>query len=87
MMNYVGMNPYQVVKMWENFHPSVPPEYHDNLLYAEPMAAQWAKVKVESADRAEFRAVNKRKKYAMEEMIESIAFNDEAEMMDGDSGK
>jgi hypothetical protein len=56
-------------------------------LYAEPTAAQWAKVKVERADQAEFPAANKRKKYAMVEMIESIAFDDEEEMMDGDSGK
>ncbi len=65
----------------------VPLEYHDNALYAEPTAAQWAKVKVERADQAEFPAANKRKKYAMVEMIESIAFDDEEKMMDGDSGK
>ena len=47
---------------------------------------QWAKVKVERVDRAEFWAANKRKKYATAEMIESIAFDDEAEMMDGDGG-
>ena len=86
MVNYVGMNPYKVVEMWKNYRPNVPPEYHDNVLYAEPTAAQWAKVKVERADRAEFRAANKRKKYATAEIIESIAFNDEAEMMDCDGG-
>jgi hypothetical protein len=94
MMNFVGMNPYKVVKMWKNYRPNVPPEYHDNVLYAELMTAQWAKVKVEwakvkveRADQAEFRAANKRKKYATAEMIESIAFNDEVEIMDSDGGK
>ena len=54
---------------------------------SKPTAAQWAKVKVERADQAEFRAANKRKKYATAEMIESIAFDDEAEMMGGNGGK
>ncbi len=40
MMEHVGMNPYKVVKMWKNCRPYVPPDYHDNVLYAEPMAAQ-----------------------------------------------
>ena len=53
----------------------------------EPMVAQWAKVKVERADQVEFWAAKKRKKYATAEMIERIASNDEAEMMDGDGGK
>ena len=87
MVNYVGMNPYKVVEMWKNYHPNVPPEYHDNALYVVPMVAQWAKVKVERADRAEFQAANKRKKYSKVEMIEIIAFDDEAEMMDDDGGK
>jgi hypothetical protein len=51
------------------------------------MAAQWAKVKMERAKQAEFWAANKRKKYGTAEMIESIAVDDEAEMMDGDRGK
>ncbi len=50
MMNYVGVNPYKVVEMWKNYRPNVPPEYHDYVLYAEPMAAQWAKLKVERAN-------------------------------------
>ena len=37
---------------------------------------------MEKANRAEFCAANKRKKYATAEMIESIAFNDTVEMMD-----
>ena len=72
--------------MYKNYRPNVPTEYHDNVLYAEPTAAQWAKVKVERADRAEFRAMNKRKKYATVEMLKSMAFDDEADMMDGDGG-
>ncbi len=44
-------------------------------------------MKVGKANRAEFQAANKRKKYAMAEMIESIAFNDKAEMIDSDGSK
>ncbi len=44
-------------------------------------------MKMERADRAEFWAANKRKKYATVEMIESIAFDDKAEMMDSNGGK
>ena len=86
-VNYVGINPYKVVEMWKNYCPNVPPGYHDNELYVEPTAAQWAKVKVERADQAEIQAANKREKYARAEMIESIAFNDEAEIVDDDRGK
>jgi hypothetical protein len=39
-------------------------------------------VKVEKANQAEFWAANKKKKYTTLEMIESIAFDDDAEMMD-----
>ena len=85
-VNYVGMNPYKVVEMYKNYRPNVPPEFHDNVLYAEPTAAQWAKVKVERADRAEFRATNKRKKYTTADMLEGMAFDDNAEMKDGDGG-
>ena len=77
----------EVVEKWKNYRPNVPPENHKNVLYAEPMAAQWAKVKVERADRAEFRAASKREKQATAETIESIAFDDEVEMMDDDGGK
>ncbi len=86
-MNYVGMNPFKVVEMWKIYRPNVPPEYHDNVLYAKLTAAQWAKVEVERFDRAELGAANKRNKYAKVEMIESIAIDDEAEMMDDDGGK
>ena len=74
-MNYVGMNPYKVVEMWKNYRPNVPPEFHDNILYIEPTAAQWAKVKVEKLDRSEFRAANRLKKYATKETIESMVID------------
>ena len=79
MMDYVGMNPYKVVELWKNYRDNVPPEFHENALYAEPTAAQWAKVKVEKSDRSEFRATQKAKKYAAKERVESLAF-------DGDGG-
>ncbi len=78
-MKYVGMNPYKVIKIWKNYHPNVHPEFHDNILFTEPMAAQWAKVKVERMDRSEFRAMNRLKKYATKETIETM-------MIDGDGG-
>jgi hypothetical protein len=65
--------------MWKNYRPNVPPEFHDNILYIEPTAAQWAKVKVEKLDRSEFRAANRLKKYATKESIESM-------IIDGDGG-
>ena len=76
-MHYVGMNPYKVVEMWKNYRPNVPPEFHDNILYIEPTAAQWAKVKVERLDRSEFRAANRLKKYATKETIELMIIDDD----------
>ena len=61
--------------IWKNYHPNVPPEFYDNELYIEPTAVQWAKVKVERLDRSEFRAVNRLKKYAMKESLESVVLN------------
>ncbi len=75
-MNYVGMNLYKVVEMWKNYHPDVPPVFHDNVLYIEPTAAQWAKVKVARMDQSEFMVANKLK-YAMKEMIETMIFDGE----------
>ena len=65
--------------MWNNYCPVVPPDYHGNVLYAEPAAEQWAMVKVEKSDRWGFRAVLKAKKYKAKETLELVAF-------DGDCG-
>ena len=75
----IGMNPYKVVEMWKNYRPVVPPDYHGNVLFKEPTAEQWAKVKVEKSDRSEFRAALKAKKYKAKETLELAAF-------DGDCG-
>jgi hypothetical protein len=74
-MNYVGMNAYKVIEMWKNYRPNVPPEFHGNILYIEPTAAEWAKVKVERLDRSEFWAANRLKKYATKEAIESVVID------------
>jgi hypothetical protein len=78
-LNCIGLNPYKAVEMWKNYRPVVPPDYHGNVLYKEPTAEQWAKVKVEKSDRSEFRAALKAKKYKAKETLESVAF-------DGDCG-
>jgi hypothetical protein len=57
----IGLNPYKAVEMWKNYHPVVPPEFHDNRLYAEPKIEQWSKVKIEKLDRSEFWAALKAK--------------------------
>ena len=46
-LNCIGLNPFKAVEMWKNYCPVVLLDYHDNVLYAEPMAEQRAKVKVE----------------------------------------
>ena len=74
-MTYAGMNPYKVLKMWKNYCPNVPPEFHDNILYIEPMAAEWAKVKVERVDRLEFWTANRLKMSATKETIETMLIN------------
>ena len=51
MMKHVGMNLYKVFKMWKNI---LSPDFHDNVVYAEPAVAQRSKVKVEKADQAEY---------------------------------
>ncbi len=73
-VNCIGLNPYKVVEMWKNYRPVVPPDYHGNVLYKEPMAEQWAKVKVEKSDRSEFRAALNAKKYKAKETLESSVF-------------
>ncbi len=72
----VGLNPYKIVEMYENYRPNVPIEYHSNLMYAEPSEEVWSKVKVEKTKRSEFRANLKAKKDAGKEHIESVAFGD-----------
>ena len=67
-------------KMWKNYQPNVPHEFHENELYIEPATARWAKVKVERLDLSEFRAANRLKKYATKETIESTM------IINGDDG-
>ncbi len=72
-----GLNPYKAVEMFLKYRPTVPPEYHDNEIYAEPTAEQWSKVKVEKADRSDFHRAQREKKYAAKEEIERHAFDDD----------
>jgi hypothetical protein len=77
----VGLNPYKIVEMYNNYRLNVPIEYHSDLIYAEPSEEVWLKVKVEKTERSEFGANLKVKKYAGREHIESVAFGDgEAKM-------
>jgi hypothetical protein len=77
----VGLNLYKIVKMTKNYRPNVPVEYHSDVMYAKPSEEVWSKVKVEKAERSEFRANLKAKKYAGKEQTESVAFGDgEAKM-------
>ena len=77
----VGLNPFQIVDMYENYRPNIPIEYHSDVMYAEPSEEVWSKVKVEKTERLKFRANLKAKKYAGKEQIESMAFGDgEAKM-------
>ncbi len=32
----VGLNPYKIVEMYKNYRPSVPIEYHSDVMYVEP---------------------------------------------------
>jgi hypothetical protein len=41
------LNPFKVMEMWLNFRPLVPQQYHNDPLYREPTAAEWACVKKE----------------------------------------
>ena len=75
LVKCMGLNPYKAVEMYKNYRPVVPPEFHDNRLYAEPTAEQWSKVKVEKSDRSEFRAALKAKKYAAKEAVERHSFD------------
>ena len=72
-----GLNPYKAVEMFLKYRPTVPPEYHDNEIYAEPTAEQWSKVKVEKADRSDFHRAQREKKYVAKEEIERHAFDDD----------
>ena len=65
-----------MVKMFKNYRPVVPVEFHSDELYAEPSPEVWSKVKVEKMDKSEFRANLKAKKYAGKERVESTAFDD-----------
>ena len=71
------LNPYKAVEMFLKYCLTVPPEYHDNEIYAEPTAEQWSTVKVEKADRSDLHQAQRVKKYAAEEAIERHAFNDD----------
>jgi hypothetical protein len=82
----VGLNPYKMVKMFKNYRPVVPVEFHSDELNAEPSPEDWLKVKMEKTDRTEFRANLKAKQYAGKERVESTAF-DSDEGNDGKEGK
>ena len=72
-----GMNPYKMVEMYKNYRPNVPDEFQSDVLYVEPSADVWAKVKTEKIDRSEFRAKLKATKYSKDkERIESIALDE-----------
>jgi hypothetical protein len=45
-----------MVEMWKNYHPNIPIEYQSDVLYDEPSAEVFSKVKLEKEDRSEFRA-------------------------------
>ena len=64
-----------MVEMWKNYQPNVPPEYHLDEMYAEPSPNILLKMKMETVDRSEFRAILKAKKYVEKERVESMAFN------------
>ena len=70
-----GLNPYKAVEMFLKYHPTIPPEYHDNEIYAEPTVEQWSKVKVEKADRSDFHRAQRAKKFVAEEAIERHAID------------
>ncbi len=63
----VGLNPYKNVKMYKNYRPNVPVEYHSDVMCAEPSEEVWPKVKVEKMERLEFWANLKANKYAGKE--------------------
>jgi hypothetical protein len=81
LIQCVGLNPYKMVEMYNNYRPNVPIYYHSDVMYAKPSEEVWSKVKVEKMERSEFRANLKAKKYAGKEQFESVAFsNGEAKM-------
>ena len=77
MVKCDGLNPYKAVEMFLKYCHTVPPEYHDNEIYAEPTAEQWSKVKVEKADWLDFHQAQRAKMYAAKEAIERHAFDDD----------
>ena len=46
----VGLNPYEMVEMYENYRPILPDEFQSDELYAKPSAEVWKKVKTEKID-------------------------------------
>ncbi len=52
----VGLNLYKTVKMYKNYRPNVPIEYHPDVMYVEPSKEVWSRVKVEKMERLEFKA-------------------------------
>ena len=73
-ISYVGLNPYKIVEIWKNYRPNILVEYHLDELYSEPSQEVWLKVKMEEANRSEFRATLKAKKDEDKETRESMAF-------------
>ncbi len=77
-LEFEGINPYKVYKLFKHYRPYVPVEYHSDEMYAEPSLEVLVKVMAEKVDRRVFRAALKKKKYKRaKEQLENVAFGND----------
>ena len=72
MVKCKGLNLYRAVEIYLKYPPTIPPEFHDNELYAAPTLELWLKIKVEKAEWSNFHRAQKAKKYAAKERLKGM---------------
>jgi hypothetical protein len=83
-LEWEGIKPYKVYELFQKFRPFIPVEFQLDPMYAEPSPEVLAKVKAEKADRKEFWATLKKKKYdRTKEQLENVAFGNDDDEADG----